>query len=231
MDNSHLTALGDSIIKGVVLVRDGEQSKYTLAVRSIVDLCAERLHVIPLNLGKMGCTILSGEQVIDRFWSRISGSKYVLLEYGGNDSDFFWSRIADDPHSNHQPRTPLDVYESAYERVINKIRLAGAEPVVLSLPPLDADRYFELFSAGWSDRQRQNVIGWLGGSTAGIVSGHELYNMATWKVAGRTGARWIDVTTDWLLTHHYQDMLCEDGIHPNEQGQKLIAEAILKQLS
>lgn len=225
-----LVALGDSIMKGVLVESEGERSRYSLADKSIVECCAEKLGGESLNLGKMGCTIEAGERILDRYLDKMSGARYVLLEYGGNDSDYNWQEIAEAPEKEHFPRTRLEVFEQVYERVINKIKAMGAIPLVLSLPPMDAERYFAFFSQKWEEGFRANVMRWLGGSTNTIMSGHELYNLATMRVAQRTGAQWIDVTSGLLKDHNYRAYLCDDGIHPNERGQRMIAEAVLQSL-
>ena len=225
-----LVALGDSIIKGVLLQSEGEHSRYSLADKSIVECCAEKLGGESLNLGKMGCTIEAGERILDRYLDKMSGAQYVLLEYGGNDSDYNWQEIAESPDKEHFPRTRLEVFEEVYERVVCKIKEMGAIPLVLSLPPMDAERYFAFFSQKWEDGFRANVMRWLGGSTNTIMSGHELYNLATMRIAQRTGAQWIDVTSGLLKGHNFRAYLCDDGIHPNERGQRMIAEAVLRSL-
>ena len=225
-----LVALGDSIIKGVLVQSEGERSRYSLADKSIVECCAEKLGGESLNLGKMGCTIEAGERILNRYLDKMSGAQYVLLEYGGNDSDYNWQEIAESPEKEHFPRTRLEVFEEVYERVICKIKEMGAIPLVLSLPPMDAERYFAFFSQKWEDGFRANVMRWLGGSTNTIMSGHELYNLATMRVAQRTGAQWIDVTSGLLKDHNFRAYLCDDGIHPNERGQRMIAEAVLQSL-
>ena len=225
-----LVALGDSIIKGVLVQSEGERSRYSLADKSIVECCAEKLGGESLNLGKMGCTIEAGERILNRYLDKMSGAQYVLLEYGGNDSDYNWQEIAEAPEKEHFPRTRLEVFEQVYERVINKIKEMGAIPLVLSLPPMDAERYFAFFSQKWEDGFRANVMRWLGGSTNTIMSGHELYNLATMRIAQRTGAQWIDVTSGLLKGHNFRAYLCDDGIHPNERGQRMIAEAVLQSL-
>lgn len=222
-----LVALGDSIIKGVLVQSEGERSRYSLADKSIVECCAEKLGGESLNLGKMGCTIEAGERILDRYFDKMSGAQYVLLEYGGNDSDYNWQEIAEAPEKEHFPRTRLEVFEEVYERVVCKIKQMGAIPLVLSLPPMDAERYFAFFSQKWEDGFRANVMRWLGGSTNTIMSGHELYNLATMRVAQHTGAQWIDVTSGLLKDHNFRAYLCDDGIHPNERGQRMIAEAVL----
>ena len=225
-----LVALGDSIIKGVLVQSEGERSRYSLADKSIVECCAEKLGGESLNLGKMGCTIEAGERILNRYLDKMSGAQYVLLEYGGNDSDYNWQEIAEAPEKEHFPRTRLEVFEEVYERVICKIKEMGAIPLVLSLPPMDAERYFAFFSQKWEDGFRANVMRWLGGSTNTIMSGHELYNLATMRIAQRTGAQWIDVTSGLLKGHNFRAYLCDDGIHPNERGQRMIAEAVLQSL-
>ena len=180
-----------------------------------------------VNLGKMGCTIEAGERILERFTDRVTGARFVLLECGGNDSDYDWKAIAEAPDGEHVSKTPIEVFESVYERVVNKVKELGAIPLVLSLPPMDAQRYFEFFSNGWSQERKDNVLRWLGGSTNTIMSGHELYNLATMRVAQRTGVQWIDVTSGLLKDNHFRDYLCDDGIHPNEMGQRKMAEAIL----
>ena len=222
-----IVALGDSVIKGVILHKEGVRNRYSLAEKSIVERCAEQLGGESLNLGKMGCTIEVSERILDKRIDKLAGAEYVLLECGGNDSDYNWLDIAQCPEGEHLPNTPLERYVSAYERVINKIKQIGAKPLVLSLPPMDAERYFAFFSADWTQELRENVLGWLGGSTNAIMSGHELYNLATMQVAQRTGAQWIDVTSAFLCDRNYRALLCEDGIHPNEQGQRKMAEAVL----
>ena len=225
-----LVALGDSVIKGVILDSVEGRGRYSLADKSIVDRCAECLGVEGVNLGKMGCTIEAGERILDRFTDRVTGARFVLLECGGNDSDYDWKAIAEAPSDRHLARTPIEVFESVYERVVNKVKELGAIPLVLSLPPMDAQRYFEFFSAGWSQEKKDNVLCWLGGSTNTIMSGHELYNLATMRVAHRAGAQWIDVTSGLLKDNHFRDYLCDDGIHPNEMGQRKMAEAIMSAL-
>ena len=222
-----LVALGDSVIKGVILDKEGMNVRYSLVDKSIVECCAEQLGGESVNLGKMGCTIETSERILDRRIDRLAGAEYVLLECGGNDSDYDWRSIAQDPNGEHLPNTPLERFLAAYERVINKIKQIGAKPLVLSLPPMDAERYFAFFSQKWEEGFRANVMRWLGGSTNTIMSGHELYNLATMRIAQRTGAQWIDVTSELLKEHNFRAYLCDDGIHPNEQGQRKMAEVIL----
>lgn len=65
-----------------------------------------------------------------------------------------------------------------------------------------------------------------GGSADYIYKFHESYNNKICSIAEKNGIRLIDIRSAFLELGNYSDFLCEDGIHPNEKGHKLIAEAI-----
>lgn len=223
-----LVALGDSILKGVLLNQESNgQIHYALSDQNIVDRVAASLDTEVLNLGKMGCTVEAGERILDRYVGRLEGTKYVLMCYGGNDSDYDWCAIANSPKLEHHPKTPLRVFETTYARVINKVREMGYTPLILSLPPMEAQRYFDFFTRTFNEEQRKNVLKWLKGSVDTIWAGHELYNDAVKRVSALTDTQLIDITTPLGNGASY---LCADGIHPNLYGQATIAKIINKNI-
>ena len=207
-----ITAFGDSI------------------VQSIVDLCGRKLGTSTTNYARVGGTAPLGEQMVERYEERLNNNQIVLIGYGGNDSDYEWSAIAVSPEGEHHPRTSLNDFVCAYTRIIERVRSAGATPVLLSMPPVDGDRYFHFFSRYWTDEERENVMNWLGGNTASIATEHQRYNITMSKIAQEQGVQMVDITTDFLNTRDYSDYLDEDGIHPNEKGQRRIADLIVEHL-
>ena len=173
----------------------------------------------------MGCTIEAGERILERHMNSLDGTKYVLMCYGGNDSDYDWKAIADNPEGEHHPKTPLQTFEKTYARVIDKVREMGYTPLIMSLPPMDAQRYFDFFTSTFTKEQKNNVMKWLKGSIETIRAGHELYNDAVKRIANATNSMLVDVTTTLGNGKGY---LCADGIHPNLAGQSKIASIILR---
>lgn len=53
-----------------------------------------------------------------------------------------------------------------------------------------------------------------------------MYNMAVWGLGAEKRIPVIDITSPFLKRKDYRDYLCSDGIHPNEDGHMLIADAI-----
>ena len=53
-----------------------------------------------------------------------------------------------------------------------------------------------------------------------------MYNLAVCRLALQQQVPLIDISSAFLQAGNYQKYICEDGIHPNEQGHKLIEETI-----
>lgn len=64
-----------------------------------------------------------------------------------------------------------------------------------------------------------------------ITNWHERYNIEVFKIAIENNIPVIDITTSFLEQKNYSDYLCDDGIHPNEKGHELIAEAIMQHVA
>ncbi len=213
--------LGDSVAKGVVL--DALKGGYRLLKDNFASLCKNALGITVENLGKFGSTILYGEKSVERHSSVIETSDYVLFEFGGNDCDYRWAEIAANPEGTHHPNCSLAEFEQKYTELLCRVQEKGGRPVLLSLPPIDSVRYFHSFSKGLNG---EAIREWLKGDLEFIGRWHETYNLVVFQVGARSQVPVIDITTPFLSRKDYRDFLCEDGIHPNESGHRLIAETI-----
>ena len=220
-----VAALGDSVTKGVILT---EANKYSLAEHSYLDIVARELDLQVSNYGRFGSTVDMGDAMIRRHSDEIARSEYTFIEYGGNDCDFDWIRIADSPMGDYTPNTKLEDFKVRFVRLINKIRELGSKPIIISLPPILSTPYFSFFSRLMSEEQKKNVIDWLGGSTDVISRWHESYNRALFMIANETQTPIIDITTPFdTFRGDITSLYCADGIHPNAQGHKMIASTII----
>jgi lysophospholipase L1-like esterase len=225
---SKIIALGDSIIKGVVLnIEENGKLHYALCDHTIADEVAQHTHQEVVNLGKIGCTIEAGERILDCHIESIENAKYALLCFGNNDCDYHWRAIATNPKGEHHPKTPISVFEKAYARIIDKLRKAGVTPIIMTMPTIDAARYCQFVSSVLSEEEKRNLNKWLKTGAEAIWAGHELYNDAIKRVAAAVDAKLVDVSSIWKNT---SKCLCVDGVHPNAEGQKTIGEAIVSSL-
>lgn len=225
MKTTRIAALGDSITKGVVL---NEQNRYSAADQCFLDIISNELDLRIDNYGKFGCTVSHGNNVLERHTADIADSDYTFIEYGGNDCDFDWIKIAQYPHGEHKARTPLEEFTEELSSLVAKIKGLGSIPVLITLPPILSDTYFSFFSRSMSDEQKNNIKEWLGGDVGIITRWHESYNRALFQVANQTRTQIIDITTPFdTFRGDLTSLYCADGIHPNARGHKLIAHTII----
>ncbi|WP_411676566.1 SGNH/GDSL hydrolase family protein [Caproicibacter sp.] len=211
---------GDSVSKGVVF--DSVLKKYILLRDSFANRISGSFPVMIRNYSKFGCTVTKGMDLLRRHWNELSNFDYTILEFGGNDCDFDWADISENPEQEHLPKTPVGIFEQKYTELIEQVKRSGSRPVLLTLPPIDAKRYFAWISKGLNAGAILKFLG----DIEHIYRWHERYNLAVCRVAKECSVPLIDISSAFLETHNYQSLLCEDGIHPNENGHRLISGVI-----
>ena len=214
---------GDSLFKGVVL--NSENRRYRISNNIGLDSIAKQYALDITNNSKFGYTIDRGFAILKRNLQNGAVYDAVLLEYGGNDCNFDWAMIADNPSASHLPNTPKAHFHQIYLEIIEYVRNKGIRPVLATLPPLCADRFFEWICRDGVDRK--NVLTWLGDIHA-IYRYQEMYSHEIERIAAETNTPILDIRGAFLEQQHLPDYMCEDGMHPNEQGQQLIRAAILQ---
>lgn len=225
MKKRKIVALGDSITKGVVLNND---NNYSVSEGSFVEILRRERNLDIENYGRFGCTVNYGHQVIDRHSEEVASADYIIIEYGGNDCDFYWKRIALDPQAEHKPKTTLEAFRESFVELIGKVKALGSKPIILSLPPIVSDSYFAFFSRSMDQSQQNNILGWMGGEVEAIARWHENYNNALFAIANQTGTPILDITHPFSdLKEGWRSLICPDGIHPNAAGHRLIANALM----
>jgi len=217
-----LCVFGDSIGKGIVL--QPESSRYE-SIKMNLDKLFGRNDITVKNYSMFGCTVTKGLSMIKRHAAELTDYKNIFLELGGNDCDFAWAEIAENPEGDHDPKTPITSFSRQYQEVVEEIIKNGGKPILLNLPPLDPGRYFDWVSKGIN---KENILKWLGDVDM-IYRWQELYNVEVMKLAAKMTIPLIDIRTAFLKSHHYRDYLCFDGIHPNSAGYELIYKTIGEQ--
>lgn len=223
-----ITAFGDSIMRGIVLDNGSGTAapRYTLLNESFSARCSATLGLEIKNHGRFGNTTRHGLRELERRREQIATSEFCVMEFGGNDCDYRWAEIADHPEGDHTPASTLALFAAQYHEMINYVRRLGAQPVLLSLPPIISDRYFEAITRGMESFKRNNILRWLGGCVERIAQWHEMYNLKLFKLAAMLDVPIIDITSPFLVQRNLGDHFCDDGIHPNAEGHRLIADTI-----
>jgi len=215
---------GDSLFRGVQY--DEKRKRHVITAKPPVDMAAKMIPVPIKNHARMGNTILKGFQGFQTVKEERFENELILLEFGGNDCDFKWSEVAEDPDKEHTCNVPPALYRETLLKMIDSVKLTNGIPVLTTLPPLNAEKYFD-----WITRDglnKKNILAFLG-DVQQIYRWQEYYSLMNLRIALEKGLLCLPIREYFLSFGHQKEWMCEDGIHPNEVGYRSIYEVFMKQ--
>ena len=219
---SEIMLLGDSIACG--LTYDSAAGKYALC-RDAFAQALRTMGVNVKNLARIGCTIDTAQTLFEKA-PKHEGA-ILAVELGGNDSDLNWSEVAQNPDIYHEAKVALNDFKLRLTGILEAAKKACMKPVVVTPLPVAARKYFEWFS---KNLDSLSILRYLG-SIDYIYRWQERYALAAQSAAASVNCPIFDLRSIFLLRKDFEDLMCEDGIHPTAQGQALIRDEVVKYYS
>ena len=169
------------------------------------------------NNCKMGATIDEGFEIVKSTLDDCDSDTIVLLEYGGNDCNFNWAEVSDNPNGEFLPNTPEEKFTETYLKIIEYAREKGAKVAICTLVPIDSQRFMNWVSKGLN---YDNILHWLG-DVERISRWQESYSKMAERVAEMAHCHILDLRSIFK-NKSMTDLLGIDGMHPNNEGHSLI---------
>ena len=209
---------GDSLLKATV---PDEDMHYRFHLPEVMaQYPTDRLEVV--NRAKMGATVAKGLSLVEHDVQRGMDARWALVAYGGNDSDFDWEAIAAAPEQEHLPHTALPEFIEKLRRAVQELTAAGVQPVLMTLPPIDGQRYFQFISRR---ADGGSILRWLG-DVGRIYRHQELYSDAVAALAMTEGLPLIDVRRQFLPMRDLPRFIAADGIHLTMTGYRCLFDTL-----
>lgn len=219
LENIGFFLYGDNLLKGTIF--NTSEKKYQILENNFVNLVKSTLQLTLLNRSQSKIMINSAVRAFSKYSLEIKKYTYVLLSFGNEESNLDWNKLFDQ-HKKATPKMSLKMFRSYYVKLIRTIQKRHKTPVLLSLPPINADIVFENACSMY------NKIGLVKNLKQTISQWHQIYNLEIFKIARDLDIPIIDITSCFLKKDNYRSFLGSDGIYPNRQGHLLIANEIKK---
>lgn len=210
-----LEIFGDSILRGVMF--SAEQNKYHLCDDHDY-ASVSGLGVTVKNNAKMGATIARGAAVLERRLPAMDADTAVLLEFGGNDCDYDWQAISDNPAGDFLPNTPEQEFTDQYGKLIEKLKSRGITVFLSTLSPIDGEKYMRWITKG---RSYDNVLRWLG-DIPHLERWQAYYNRLVEEIAQKFSCPLWDLRRALVQQNDRHALIGADGIHPTQAGHDII---------
>jgi len=217
---------GDSILKGVIY--DKSSNQYSILENPPINGLGQTYGLDIHNSSMFGSTISKGIKLLQRSIERGLSCEIALVEYGGNDCDFPWADIAQNPTGEFSPNTPLEVFSSTLQKMVETLRAKRILPVLMTLPPIDSMRYLNHICRNGLNKEA--ILNYLQGDAQKIARFQELYSLKITSIAKETKTALIDVRSAFIQRCDFGSLICDDGIHPNREGHLLIASSLAEYL-
>lgn len=221
-----ISAYGDSILKGAVTGTDSGHLFDIIEDSSLV-LASKALGFDLNNQSVFGSIVSKTQRRLNRDIEKGIFSDLAIIESGGNDCDYDWTHVSSSPDEKHLPRTTLEDFIQKISEMVDVCRKNKITPLIMTMPPLVRDRWYNHILHGQDENA---VLKILNDNPDRLYQNHELYNISLVEYAFKNSVQIVDMRKEMLLSENYRNLMCLDGIHPNEKGYKFMSEIWIREL-
>lgn len=215
-----IAVFGDSILKGAVT--GFSDHLFDVLEENSLSIAQKKLGFELHNDSVFGSVISKSQRRLNKFFEKGGKADIVIIESGGNDSDYDWSLVSADPENPElKPRTPLSDYLRILDEMVQTAKANGARPVVMTTPSLVADRWFNHICRGQNEENIRKFLGECPSDRLGKL--HEMYNLNLMEYCVKNNVFMVDMRKAILEAPDYRTLMCLDGIHPNQEGYSYMA--------
>lgn len=219
--NETVVLWGDSLAKGVVW--NEERCRHIYAQETAAEVAGRELDIHIINRARFGYTAPQGLALMERDLENGVTADAAVIEFGGNDSNFDWAAISEHPEVEHLPNTLPHVFADTLRRMVTLLRDKGIRPILMTLPPIDAEKYFK-FLVG-DKLNAEHILQWLGDKQR-IYRYQEMYSLLIERVARQMQCALVDLRQACLFDRDMFCLICDDGLHLTEEGQRYVGARI-----
>lgn len=215
-----ITVFGDSILKGVI-TRPESDKIFEITENDSLTLAQKELGFELDNRAVYGNIICKAQTKFTKWLEKGGSTDICIIEFGGNDCDYDWPPISENPDGTFLQKTPLQDYLRILDEMVKTCREHKFTPVLMTMPALVPETWVETISKGLN---KENILKFIGGNCDKLYRNHEIYNTYLVKYAYENNVQIVDMRLALLESENYKKLMCLDGIHPNEDGYKLMSQ-------
>ena len=211
-----LVVFGDSILKGVITIPNSDKL-FDVTENDSLSLAQKELGFELDNRSIYGNITSKGLVKLQKFFEKGGEADFCIIEFGSNDCDYDWGTLVQ--------KVPLAEYLENLSAMVKLCRDNKVTPLMMGLIPYVCDDWFKTII---KDQDQAAILNFLGGTAETLGKNQLIYKNAQADFVQKNKVQFLD---PWTVFEGHKEFMCYDGIHPNEEGYKLLSQAWIKFLS
>ncbi len=211
-----LVVFGDSILKGVITIPDSGKL-FDVTENDSLTLAQKKLGFELDNRSIYGNITSKGLVKLQKFFDKGETADFCIIEFGSNDCDYDWGTLIQ--------KVPLAGYLENLKQMVNLCRANKVTPLMMGLIPYVCDDWFKTIIKGQNEAA---ILNFLGGTAETLGKNQLIYKNAQADFVKENNVQFLD---PWELFQGHKELMCYDGIHPNEDGYVKLSDAWVSFLS
>ena len=224
MEKISLVVFGDSILKGVVTIPESK-NLFDVTENDSLSLAQKKLGFELDNRSIYGNITSKGLVKLQKYLEKGGQADLCVIEFGSNDCDYDWNIFAPGAQlpsfDTIPPKVPMNDYLANLEAMVKLCREHKITPIIMNLIPYICDKWFKTIVKGHDE---EAILRFLDGSTETLGKNQQRYYTALMDFASQNNLQVIDAWKLFSTLDKQEKYMCDDGIHPNEEGYKLLAD-------
>ena len=225
-----LVVFGDSILKGVITIPNSGKLFDTTENDSL-SLAQKELGFELDNRSIYGNITSKGLIKLQKFLEKGETADFCIIEFGSNDCDYDWNVFPEGSpapdFSTIQSKVPFNDYLSNLTQMVELCRAHQITPIIMNLIPYICDRWFKTIAKA---HNQAAMLEFLAGTPDTLGQNQLKYQNALMDFAKTSNVQTIDVWNLFTNTPNSAKLMCDDGIHPNEEGYKLLSKLWIERI-
>ena len=211
-----LVVFGDSILKGVITIPESK-NLFDVTPNDSLTLAQKELGFELDNRSIYGNITSKGLVKLQKFFEKGGSADFCVIEFGSNDCDYDWGTLTQ--------KVPLEQYLDNLTQMIKLCRDNKVTPLMMGLIPYVCDDWFKTIIKG---QDEDAILNFLEGTAQTLGKNQLIYKNAQADFVQKNNVQFLD---PWTIFEGHKELMCYDGIHPNEKGYELLSKAWIKFLS
>lgn len=225
-----LVVFGDSILKGVITIPESK-NLFDVTQNDSLSLAQKELGFEMDNRSIYGNITSKGLVKLQKFLEKGGKADFCIIEFGSNDCDYDWNVFPEGQpapdFAEINPKVQFDEYLANLTQMTGLCRAHKITPVIMNLIPYVCDRWFKTIAKAHNETA---MLEFLHGTPDTLGKNQQRYQNALMEFASTSNIQTIDAWTLFTNTQNSATLMCDDGIHPNEDGYKLLSKLWIERI-